>query len=432
VILQILHVDDDDSFLYLTERYFAKLASDFKLFQATSANAAFDLIEKEQLDAIICDYQMPEKDGLEFLQELRSSGNSIPFIIFTGRGREEVAIEALNLGANYYVNKGGDAESQYVELIHIIRNVTRHHKAEENLLESEERLRAIIKNSPDSIMLVDRELKIRFMNRTLSGKDPLQFLGKSLFDIRSLKTHDEEINRLTQLLKTGKPINYETKYETEDRIIIADVRARPVMEKGEVVGVTLNIHDITDKKVAEEKLVKALAEAQNRRLEQEGLFNAAHAVLTELDFTKNSREIFDICRELTGASSGYIALLSEDGTENEVVFLEAGGLTCTVDPSLPMPIRGLRGVVYQTGKPAYDNSFMSGEWIDFMPKGHVILNNIMFIPMMIDGKAVGLIGLANKPEPFNDHDVRITSILGEMASIALDNDRQFRVAQKMM
>ena len=47
-----------------------------------------------------------------------------------------------------------------------------------------------------------------------------------------------------------------------------------------------------------------------------------------------------------GATSGYVALLSEDGAENEVLFLEAGGFPCDVDPKLPMPIRGLRAEAY--------------------------------------------------------------------------------------
>ena len=58
-------------------------------------------------DAIISDYQIPDMDGIEFLKKVRSSGNSIPFIIFTGKGREEVVIEALNAGADFYLQKGG-------------------------------------------------------------------------------------------------------------------------------------------------------------------------------------------------------------------------------------------------------------------------------------------------------------------------------------
>ena len=64
-------------------------------------------MKEKTYDLIISDYVMPEKDGLEFLIELRKKGNMIPFIIFTGKGREEVAIQALSLGTDHYINKIG-------------------------------------------------------------------------------------------------------------------------------------------------------------------------------------------------------------------------------------------------------------------------------------------------------------------------------------
>ena len=59
-------------------------------------------------EVIVSDYQMPGMNGIEFLKRLRSQLGHIPFILFTGRGREEVAIEALNCGADFYLQKGGD------------------------------------------------------------------------------------------------------------------------------------------------------------------------------------------------------------------------------------------------------------------------------------------------------------------------------------
>ena len=76
------------------------------------------------------------------------------------------------------------------------------------------------------------------------------------------------------------------------------------------------------------------------------VINGARAILTRSTFDEAARAIFDYCCEMTGAVSGYVALLSENGQENEVLFLEAGGLPCSVDPELPMPIRGLRATVY--------------------------------------------------------------------------------------
>jgi transcriptional regulator with GAF, ATPase, and Fis domain len=153
------------------------------------------------------------------------------------------------------------------------------------------------------------------------------------------------------------------------------------------------------------------------------VIRGARAILEKKTFTDAARAIFDCCREITGAVSGYVALLSENGEENEVLFLEAGGMPCTVDPELPMPIRGLRAVAYETHRAAYDNDFMNSEWVKFMPGGHVVLQNVMFAPLNLDGKTVGIMGLANKPTHFTDEDAEIAAVFGELAAIALANSR---------
>ncbi len=124
---------------------------------------------------------------------------------------------------------------------------------------------------------------------------------------------------------------------------------------------------------------------------------------------------------MTGATSGYVALLSDDGQENEVLFLEAGGLPCSVDPGLPMPIRGLRAEAYESKAAVYHNDFMSSHWAGLMPQGHVILSNVLFAPLVVDGETAGIIGLANKPSDFTDDDARIAAGFGRLAAIALKN-----------
>ncbi|MBN1361538.1 MAG: PAS domain S-box protein [Sedimentisphaerales bacterium] len=181
--------------------------------------------------------------------------------------------------------------------------------------------------------------------------------------------------------------------------------------------------DITEQMQAEEALRAALAESQHSRAEVEGLLESARAVLEQHDFPTTARAIFDACKHLLGAAAGYVALLSEDGAENEVLFLDAGGLPCTVDPYLPMPIRGLRAESYRTGKAVYHNDFARSEWERFMPEGHVYMANVMFAPLAIAGVTVGLIGLANKSGDFTDNDARIATAFGELAAIALCNAR---------
>ena len=84
---------------------------------------------------------------------------------------------------------------------------------------------------------------------------------------------------------------------------------------------------------------------------------SSKAVLQNKEFPHSARAIFDAAKELIGATAGYVALLSDNGRENDVLFLDAGGLPCTVDPSLPMPIRGLRAEAYNSGKVAVENDF---------------------------------------------------------------------------
>jgi hypothetical protein len=168
---------------------------------------------------------------------------------------------------------------------------------------------------------------------------------------------------------------------------------------------------------------RALDEALTREREVSALLKGAQALLVHRGFDQAARGLFDACKEITGATAGYVALLSADGSENEVLFLDAGGRDCTVDPKLPMPIRGLRSRAYEEGRAVYDNRFASSHWMRFMPRGHVTLDNVMFAPLMIKERAVGLIGLANKPGGFTDRDAVLASTFGELASVALRERR---------
>jgi two-component sensor histidine kinase len=124
-----------------------------------------------------------------------------------------------------------------------------------------------------------------------------------------------------------------------------------------------------------------------------------------------------------GIDDLYCLGVLEHGSENELLFLDAGGMACTVNPSLPMPIRGLREHAYTSGRVVIDNAFMKGEWIKFLPEGHGILSNVLFAPLAIEGKVVGIMGLANKPVDFTREDMAISKDLGIIAATALKNSR---------
>ena len=170
-----------------------------------------------------------------------------------------------------------------------------------------------------------------------------------------------------------------------------------------------------------EQLNETVLVLSRREKELDALVKGSKSVLEEKSFTDSARAIFDHCKDLIGATSGYVALLNETGDENEVLFLEAGGLPCDVNPELPMPIRGLRAEAYKKNKVVYHNDFMNSEWVDLMLKGHVVLENVMFAPLVIEEKTVGIIGLANKANDFDENDAKIAAGFGELATIALQN-----------
>jgi CheY-like chemotaxis protein len=131
-LILVLHVDDNEDFLLITKRHLEQRGS-FQIEPVSSVKEAKRKIAQKQYDAIICDYQMPEKTGLEFLKELRDDRNDVPFILFTGEGREEVAIEALNFGADRYFNKNETPEIVYVELVHSLIKSVKAKRAKEEV-----------------------------------------------------------------------------------------------------------------------------------------------------------------------------------------------------------------------------------------------------------------------------------------------------------
>ena len=144
--LRVLHVDDDECFLNVSSRIL-EMEDKIKVETATSVDEAFKKLKQFHYDVIVSDYEMPGKNGIQFLEELKKIAKSPPFILFTGKGREEVAVKALNLGAFRYLNKNGDPETVYTELASCIQQAVDNVRALNLVKQSEARFRAIFEAS---------------------------------------------------------------------------------------------------------------------------------------------------------------------------------------------------------------------------------------------------------------------------------------------
>jgi len=258
--IRVLHVDDEAGLLKVAKQIL-EMQGNFEVETAASVEEAQEKMRKKEFDVIVSDYIMPGKDGLEFLKELRDSSNNIPFIIFTGKGREIVAIKALNLGANQYINKIGKPEAVYSELAHGILTVVKGKKAEEALEKERQELNRIVDSSPIIIFYKDKKGKFGRVNKAFAEALKIskeEFLGKTVFDLFSSKIAQSMTKDDSKVLESGRPkLGIIEPYESASGIRWVQTDKVPVLnENGSPIGLVGFAQDITERKKAEEELRK--------------------------------------------------------------------------------------------------------------------------------------------------------------------------------
>ena len=156
ILIHVLHVDDDSSLLEISKLILLDLDCSFKIDCACCVDEAFKNLAAGHYDVVISDFEMPQKNGLQFLTQLREQNIELPFILFTGKGREEVALKALNLGADGYINKKGNPETVYGELSRCIRQSVAGKKTEEMIQTQNMILKGITKSRIRRIKLGEK------------------------------------------------------------------------------------------------------------------------------------------------------------------------------------------------------------------------------------------------------------------------------------
>jgi len=262
--IHVLYVDDEAGLLKAAKPIL-EMQGSFHVETASSVEEAMKKMEEETFDVIVSDYIMSGKDGLEFLKELRDSGNSIPFIIFTGKGREIVAIKALNLGADQYINKIGKTEAVYNELAHGIRTVVKGKKAEEALKDSEKEKSAVLDSMSELVSHQDLNHRILWVNKKAADSVNIkaeQLKGRYCHELWAKSAKPCAACPVEDTIKTGQPQQGEI--TTPDGRVWS-ISGYPIKDvNGNTTSIVEVTTEITEQKKAEEKLRES--EAKYRAL----------------------------------------------------------------------------------------------------------------------------------------------------------------------
>ena len=260
--IRILHVDDDPPFCDLTREFLTREDPRFEITAEHSAADALDRIhtEREPLDCILSDYQMPGTDGLEFLQMLRQQfpDLSVPFILLTGEGSEDVAADALNAGASSYVQKGSHEVYTYVA-----RRI--HHDIEAmRARRDSQRFDTLVSAINDPVYVLDETGRFTYVNSAfceLTGYDRLTILGSEPSVVKSDRGVARGETQLGRLLSDAGPdsVTFEIEIEPQDGAPIPCEDHMGVLPyEGEQFRGSLGIlRDISDRKAREQQLAEA-------------------------------------------------------------------------------------------------------------------------------------------------------------------------------
>src|SRR4030042_1603575 len=264
--IRILHIDDNLHDRQLVKDALLKEHDEFVLVQADNREKFERYLDENSFDLVLSDFNLPGIDGLQVLQIIKEKAPDIPVIIVTGTGSEEIAIQAMKMGAADYVIK---SVNHIRGLAQAIKNVLENKKVQHEsriaqiaLQENERRLSNIYDTVGDAIfhLAVEADGSYRFIsaNRAffnVTGLSEKMVIGKLVNKIIPESSLSKLLGKFRQVIEENSIIRWEETYEYPAGQLTSDISIAPVVDdKGRCTHLVGSFHDITEYKRAEEEL----------------------------------------------------------------------------------------------------------------------------------------------------------------------------------
>jgi PAS domain S-box-containing protein len=425
LMIRILYVDDEEALLDVCKQ-FLELSGEMIVETTTTAEEGLQKMSTGNYDAVISDYQMPETNGIDFLKSIRSRDDPIPFILFTGRGREEVVIEALNSGADFYLQKGGDPSSQFKELEHKIKEAVRRNRAEKALKLNEARLnkaQAIgltgcweldLDGTTDLLWGSDESFRIFGLPRNAESTVDRALIEECIVEA------DMARRALMGLIERDAEYNLEYHVRPRDlgpvRIVrsIAELSRDPTGRPIKVVGV---IQDITERRQAEARLRRL----NNELLAIKECNKAMIRAKTELELVN---DICQIVCDMTEFRMAWIGMAEHDQRKSvrpvgwsgrDQGYVAKANVTWSDEESG----KGTMGTAIRTGRTVIMRDLQNNPTMKLWRESLIDLGyrSMIAIPLIDSGKAFGAFGVyMDDPEGFSQEEVDLLEeMTGDLA-----------------
>jgi diguanylate cyclase (GGDEF)-like protein/PAS domain S-box-containing protein len=261
--LRVLLVDDDaESAGQIVRALMGRTAPRFEVERAQAISSARWQLTTDTYDIALLNLARCEPRGLAAVALLQALTPDLPILVHAPAAQENLALKAVQQGAADYLITEQIYPTVLVRSIrHAIERqlaAVRHRSAEQALRESEARYRALFEQSRDAIVLMDRDRNITAANRALSdllGYSASQIIGRNLHLLYCDSADAHELE--AELAAKASSREAETRLRRVDGTTVWCLlsTATRMDDQGEICGYQAIIHDITDRKRAEERLI---------------------------------------------------------------------------------------------------------------------------------------------------------------------------------